>query len=268
MKYTKYTKLLLTLFVTQGLIINNATASLETDREIYIGAKIGSSLPVVKSFEYKDRTQKDIYGKAAKTKYSITPSSMYGFEAGYSFYPNMAVSFVYNRDPKYHLRYNLPVTEGLNRLLTAFPGSTRDSSAKSRVEADVFMINLNYKMSEIYGGLKPFVSFGAGFSKVTVKPSSVFARKLAVLGDIEYLRVLKKTTNCPTVSFGAGFEKNITKNFSMVASTTIHVVKDIKVKYETLTEVIPNKKYTVQKPVKKTMAVADFSLGLRYTLPF
>lgn len=232
------------------------------DRYFYIGSELGLAEPVVKSFIYKDD-----FGR--KTRMRLKQSKMFGGRVGYSFYPNMMIEVSYTHQPKYRLAYILP------EVSTPVGFTIPETSGQTRVSSDVVTLNWIYEMEEQLAGIKPYMIVGAGVSKVSIKPTiSHWKTPVPIpnLGDnIPYFRVQKNNINCFTWQAGLGFSKNLTDNFAIDIGGKLQVVNNIKIRYDTLDSGVllstGTLKYNSAKPIKKTIAVGEFTLGFTFKLP-
>ena len=239
-------------------IANPAQAlSNASDRYVYVGTEFGISDPMIKSFEHQE----------SKTKIRLKKSHMYGARVGYSFYPNMMVEISGTYQPKYKLAYRLP-EQSLSSLI---PGlSIPETPGITRVSANVFTMNFIYEMEKMTPfAIKPYVIFGAGVAKISVKPTISYWKPPAYLGmgtdDIAYFKIKKNDHNCFAWQAGLGFSKDLTDNFSIDFGAKIQVVNDIKIKYQTLNRITNS--FDEAKPIKKTIGVGEFTMGLTYKFP-
>ena len=266
---------------------NVALASNAEDRYVYIGTELGISEPVVKEFSYKSQR--------GETKMRLKQSRMYGGRVGYSFYPNMAVEVSATHQPKYRLAYRLPaidLTSTIQKLVTGsligqgLAPAAADAVAKAqfpsagiptthditKVSANVFTLNWIYEFEKQKMGLKPYVIFGAGVAQINIRPNRTFWQpegNLTTLpgfaGPIEFFRVKKNVHNCFAYQLGGGISKDISDHFAVDLGAKLQVVKDIKIKYETLD--IETQSFKSQTPIKKTIGVGEFTLGFTFKIP-
>ncbi len=266
---------------------NVALASNAEDRYVYIGTELGISEPVVKEFSYKSQ--------AGETKMRLKQSRMYGGRIGYSFYPNMALEVSGTHQPKYRLAYRLPavdLTASIQGLVTQsligqglapaaasavaqaqFPSAGIPTTHDiTKVSANVFTLNWIYEFEKQKMGLKPYVIFGAGVAQINIRPNKTFWQpegNLATLpgfaGPIEFFRVKKNVHNCFAYQLGGGISKDISDHFAVDLGAKLQVVKDIKIKYETLD--ITTQSFKSQTPIKKTIGVGEFTLGFTFKIP-
>ena len=274
-------------------VLLNSNASLASnadDRYIYIGTELGISEPVVKSFVHET--------DEGSTRMCLKQSRMFGGRVGYSFYPNMAVEISGTHQPKYRLGYNLPATD-----LTPFvqgkvaAGARKEDPALTpaqaaayaaanypssgipitpditKISANVAMLNLVYEFEKQKLGLKPYVIFGAGVAQVTIRAKETLWQppaNLAVIpgfnnGPINFFKVTKRKQNCFAYQMGGGISKDISDNFAVDLGAKLQVVKDIKIKFETLDMTTQTMKS--RKPIKKTIGVGEFTLGFTFKIP-
>lgn len=270
------------------ILLNNnvALASNAEDRYIYIGTELGISEPVVKEFCYKSQ--------AGETKMRLKQSRMYGGRVGYSFYPNMAVEISGTHQPKYRLAYRLPavdltesiqgaaiqslVGQGMTQVAATAAVQAQIPSAGiptthdiTKVSANVFTLNWIYELEKQKLGIKPYVIFGAGIAQVNIRPQKFWQpdANLAIIPGldkpVEFFRVKKNIHNCFAYQFGGGISKDISDHFTVDLSAKLQVVKDIKIKYETLD--IKTQSFKSQTPIKKTIGVSEFTLGFAFKIP-
>jgi len=218
------------------------------DRYVYIGTEFGLSDPIKKSFRHEE----------SKTKMRLKKSHMYGGRIGYSFYPNMMVEISGTHQPKYRMAYRLP-GEG---AIPETPGITK-------VSANTFTLNLIYEMQKMKSlAVKPYVIFGAGVAKISVKPTISYLPTdfLGVgSGNIPYFKIKKNNQNCFAWQAGLGFSKDINDKLAIDFGAKMQVVNNIKVKYQTLNMVTNS--FDEANPIKKTIGVGEFTMGLTYKFP-
>lgn len=249
-KITRSLVLASTIFTSMTM----AYADSADDRYFYIGGEIGISEPLIKAFEHKE----------SKTKIRLKKSEMFGGKVGYSFYPHMMIELSGTHQPTFKLAYKLPETP-------VVPGVTiPETPGKTKVYANVYTLNLIYEADTLaaIAGIKPYVIFGGGVTKVVVKPtiSTWQSPPPFPFGNLTYFKIKKTTTYCPTWQAGVGFGKDLTDNFSADISAKLQVVHNIKINYDTLN--VTTQTFTPAKPIKKTIGVGEFALGFTYKLPF
>ena len=168
------------------LLVNVAFANNASDRYIYIGSELGLSEPVVKKFVHKE----------SNTKMRLKQSRMYGGRIGYAFYPGMMIELSATHQPKYRLAYRLPSQD----LSSLAPGLTiPETPGETRVSANVFTLNLLYEMQEQFAGFKPYVIFGAGVARISIKPTTSTTDRFAPLGagnNVTFFKIKKNNIDC------------------------------------------------------------------------
>lgn len=262
---TKFCKILFfagSILGSAIMISNSANASSYSnadDRFFYIGVDTGISEPIVKNFKHKE----------TNTKMRLKQSRMYAARIGYSFYPNMMVEFSYTRQPKYKVKYVIPRIDFLlGGVLDVFTPEKPDITTFSD---DVYLLNLVYQFDEQFGGIRPYVVAGAGISKISIKANNSNvdlinkATGVPEAQNAEAFRVHKNNVNCFTWQVGLGVSKEITDNVSLDLGAKMQVVNDIKIKYARLNP--NNSKFEDQDPIKKTISVGEFTVGLTFKLP-
>ncbi len=247
--------------VSSVVCINIANAGVAlpnaSDRYMYVGTEFGISDPIVKSFKHEE----------SKTRMRLKKSHLYGGRIGYSFYPNMMVEISGTHQPTYRLAYRLPEQS----LAFLVPGlSIPETPGITGVSANVFTMNFIYELEKMTSlEIKPYVIFGAGVAKISVKPTISYWKPPAFLGmgtgDIAYFKVKRNNQNCFAWQVGIGIAKDITNNFSIDFGAKMQVVNDIKIKYQTLN--VKTKSFDEAKPIKKTIGVGEFTVGLTYKFP-
>ncbi len=238
-----------------------AKANDADDRYIYVGAKVGISEPVVKTFTDKE----------TRSKFRLKQSRLVGGRIGYSFYPNMMVELHFTHKPKYGLTYMLPEADTgvVHPLLGALtipktPGSTKVSSS-------VYTINLLYQFEPQFMELKPYVSIGAGVARLSVKSTTTATSVLnSAVGiqiptQTEYFRIKKDTSSYLAWQVGGGISKDLTPNIALDLGAKLQVVNNIKLKYDTLNSATG--RFESQKPIKKTIGVGEFTFGVTFKIP-
>jgi opacity protein-like surface antigen len=215
-----------------------------SDRYIYLGTEFGISDPIVKSFKHK----------GSNTNIRLKKSHLYGGRIGYSFYPNMMLELSGTQQPKYRLAYILPSQAlGGGISLPENPGITHVSS-------NIFSMNLIYELNKITAlAIKPYVIFGAGIAKTSVKPTTSY------YNNIPYFKIQKTTQNSFAWQAGFGVAKNIATNFDIDFAAKMQVVNNIKIKYQTLN--LPTMSFNKTETIKKTIGVGEFTVGLIYKFP-
>lgn len=237
------------------LLVNVAFANDADDRYLYIGSELGLSEPVVKTFVHKD----------SDTKMRLKQSRMYGGRIGYAFYPGMMIELSATHQPKYRLAYRLPSKD----LSSLVPGlAIPETPGETRVSANVFTLNLLYEMQEQFAGVKPYVIFGAGVAKISIKPTISTTDVFAPLGlgnKVTFFKIKKNNIDCFAWQVGGGFSRDLSDNFSVDIGAKLQVVNDIKIKYDTLDPA--NQTFSPAKPIKKTIGVGEFTLGFTFKIP-
>lgn len=240
------------MFVTAAIADDKINAS---DRYVYVGAQFGLSEPLVKSFKHKD----------SNTLIRLKQSHMYGARVGYSFYPNMRLEFSGTYQPKHRLAYRLP------EVSTPF-GMIPSTQGITRVTSNIFMVNVIYEVPKMtFLEIKPYALFGAGVARISVKPTISYwaapAPVAFVFGadNVPFFKVKKSNKDCFTWQVGAGIGKDLTDNFTIDFGAKMQVIRDVQVKYQTLE--IKTRSFVNQKPIKKTIGVGEFTMGLTYKIP-
>lgn len=232
------------------------------DRYLYIGTELGISEPLVKSFDYK--------ADSGTTPIRLKQSKMVGGRVGYSFYPGMMVELSWTHQPKFTLAYVLPEVD----LSNAIPGITLPGFAipkthgKTKIVGNVVTLNLIYEMQEQFAGIKPYFIAGAGVANIKIKPTISSTDKLEVLttNKVEpFFKIRKNNINCFVWQVGGGISKDLGDNFAVDLGAKLQVVNDIKIKYEQCSS--RTFQFIPQKPIKKTIAVGEFTLGFTFKLP-
>ena len=270
------------------LLNSNATlASNADDRYLYVGTELGISEPVVKSFLHET--------KDGDTRMRLKQSRMFGGRVGYSFYPNMAVEISATHQPKYRLAYSLPATDltaSVQQQVAAgiaqaygLPAAQAEARAKAdypsvgipsitdvtKISGNVVMLNWVYEFEKQKFGLKPYVIFGAGVAQVTIRAKETLWQPPANLAQIfgtaplNFFKVTKSNQNCFAYQMGGGISRDISDNFAVDLGAKLQVVKDIKIKFQTLD--IKTKTFKPGKPIKKTIGVGEFTLGFTFKIP-
>lgn len=238
------------------LLVNVAFANNASDRYIYIGSELGLSEPVVKKFVHKE----------SNTKMRLKQSRMYGGRIGYAFYPGMMIELSATHQPKYRLAYRLPSQD----LSSLAPGLTiPETPGETRVSANVFTLNLLYEMQEQFAGFKPYVIFGAGVARISIKPTTSTTDRFAPLGagnNVTFFKIKKNNIDCFAWQVGGGFSRDLSDNFSVDIGAKLQVVNDIKIKYDTLDSPATGT-FSPAKPIKKTIGVGEFTLGFTFKIP-
>lgn len=242
-----------TILMSSGL----CRAANTDDHYIYFGIEGGISEPIIKDFE-------ETVGSDTM-KMHLKQSRMYGGRVGYSFYPGVMVELSATHQPKYRLAYRLPATT----IPVLIPGvgsvdvAVKETPDITKISADAFMLNLLYQFQEQYAGVKPYVIFGAGVSRVNIRPQetayNVGGNELVVF------KVQKNKMNCLSWQFGGGVTRDITDNLSIDLGVQVRIVNGLKLKYETLSST--SGEFERQKPIKKTLGAGEFTLSFLFKLP-
>lgn len=243
-----------------ALVMNTALANDQSasDRYIYGGLELGLSEPVVKQFDHTDK-------ESRKTKIRLKQSHMVGGKIGYSFYPNMVIEISGTHQPKYNLAYTLPETPIKS---IPIPGlAIPKTPGRTRVSANVYTLNLIYMLENAkFLGIKPYVIGGAGIAMVNVRPAiSKWNSGIPGIGEVEYFRINKTKTNAPAYQVGFGFAKEVGSNIEFDISAKLQVVQNIKIKYDTID--LAKQKFVAAAPIKKTIGVSEFAVGIVYKFP-
>jgi opacity protein-like surface antigen len=215
-----------------------------SDRYIYFGTEFGISDPIVKSFKHK----------ASSTNIRLKKSHLYGGRIGYSFYPNMMIELSGTHQPTYRLAYILPRKELTGGM--AIPGNP----GITNVSSNIFSMNLIYELNKVTSlAIKPYVIFGAGIAKTSVKPTSSY------YNNIPYFKIQKTSQNSFAWQAGIGVSKNIATNFDIDFAAKMQVINNIKIKYQTLN--LPTMSFNKAETIKKNIGVGEFTVGLTYKFP-
>lgn len=258
------------------LLNTNVTlASNADDRYVYIGTELGISEPIVKNFIYTS--------DQGDTRMRLKQSTMYGGRVGYSFYPNMSIEISGTHQPKYRLAYRLPAVDLTSTIQGLFvagglpvaaapAGGIPITSDITKVSANVFTLNWVYEFEKQKFDIKPYVIFGAGLAQVTIRPNTTIWQPPAALAGIPqfanpitFFKVKKNVNNCFAYQMGGGISRDIGENFAVDLGAKLQVVKDIKIKYETLDMTTGG--FKSQTPIKKTIGVGEFTLGFTFKIP-
>lgn len=229
-----------------------------SDQYVYTGLELGRSEPVWKNFDYKDLNNR-------KTKIGIKNSRMVGGRVGWSFYPNMALELSGTHQPKHSITYVLPKIEG------AFPFTIPETAGRTKVTANVYTLNLLYRLPSLqFATITPYVIGGAGISQINIASTSssvsIPAPYNMMLGNsFEYFRVKKTKTNAPTYQAGIGFVKEFGDYFEIDISSKFQIIQNVKINYEQYSK--DTGKFEKKKPIKKTIAMSEFALGILFKLP-
>jgi opacity protein-like surface antigen len=245
---------------------DNQSDANASDRYAYIGVNAGLSEPVVKSFKYKDSTTKK------ETMIRLKQSHIYGARVGYSFYPNMMVEIAGSYQPKYRLAYRLPhvdlqIPTPLGLASTSIPAT----NGTTRVSANIYMLNFIYEMQKMTSlGVKPSVMFGVGLAQISIKPTTSYWQpplpfSLSLGNNVPFFRIKKSNENKFVWQVGVGLSRDLARNVSLDLGAKMQVIHDIKIKYEQLS--IEQGGFVNATPIKKTIAVGEFTVGLTYKLP-
>lgn len=233
-----------------------------TDNYVYAGLELGLSEPIWKEFDYKDDQNRT-------TKIGLKDSRMIGGRLGWSFYPNMAVEISGTHQPQHGLTYILPETPS-----SLMPGTTVPKThGRTKVKANVYTLNLIYKLPALeVATITPYVIGGAGVAIIDVKSTSSSMPAPAPLNmmlgkdNIDFFRVNRTKTTAPAYQLGVGFTKQFGNNFEVDLSSRFQMIQNIKINYGILSNPLTNE-YTKQKPIKKTIAVGEFTLGMLFKFP-
>lgn len=254
-KYIKTSLVWISFFIYTNAAKAADDSSSASDRYIYIGSEYGISDPIIKSFRDKE----------SDTLMRLKKSHMYGGKIGYSFYPNMMVEISATHQPKYRLAYKLP-SQSLESIM---PGlSIPETPGTTRIIANVVTLNLIYEMQAMSPlVIKPYAIFGLGMARIAVKPTVSNWKMPALLGgkEVPYFKIKKTRQNCLAWQAGLGFNRDLVKNFSIDLSAKMQVVNDIRIKPQTLN--MNTKSFDNAKPIKKTIGVGEFTVGLTYKIP-
>ena len=236
------TKLLKLFFITI-IIFNNIAFAKETG--FHIGAEGGIVEPVVSKFRYKH----------SNTEIILKKSSMYSGKIGYIIYPQVAIEFSATYQPKYRLHYVLPQQNLSNGLtIPKIPGNTT-------VLSNIYMLNLIYDLEKIKT-FTPFVILGGGIAQVKVKPTSA---RWSVINS-NYFKVRRTHKNCVAWQAGLGISQDVTSNLSIDATAKLQTAYRVRINYDMLD--MQTGQFVPANPIKKTIAVGEFSVGFTYRLPF
>ncbi len=223
----------------------NEEAGISADqRYLYLGIDGGITEPVIRKFRH-ERSGSDFVLKG---------SEMFSVKVGYSFYPQIAIGVIATYQPKYRLHYTLPAqTLSSGAIIPETPGNTK-------VLTNAYMVNMTYDLAQVKG-ITPSVILAVGLAQVQIKPTS--SKWDAINAD--YFRINKNNNNCFAWQMGVGLSKDLTSNISLNMTAKLQTAYDIKIKYETLD--ITTQSFVPATPIKKTIGVGEFTIGLTYKLP-
>ena len=132
-------------------------------------------------------------------------------------------------------------------------GAIPETPGITKVSANTFTLNLIYEMQKMKSlAVKPYVIFGAGVAKISVKPTISYLPTdfLGVgSGNIPYFKIKKNNQNCFAWQAGLGFSKDINDKLAIDFGAKMQVVNNIKVKYQTLNMVTNS--FDEANPIKK-----------------
>ncbi len=231
-----------------------------TDRHAYIGIEYGLAEPIVKSFEHEE----------SKTKIRLKQSRMYGARVGYSFYPGMMVELTGSHQNSYKLTYQIP-EKPVNIAGIPAGFSIPVTNGSTKVTANVFMANFIYEMQKMTPlEVSPYFLFGAGVAQVSVKSTysnwklpSILAGALGK-DEATFFKVTKNNQNCFAWQVGLGLKKELMPNLSLDFGAKMRVVNDIKIKYQ---KIVGINTFESPDPIKKTIGIGEFTVGLTYKIP-
>ncbi len=105
-------------------------------------------------------------------------------------------------------------------------------------------------------------------AKISVKPTISYLPTdfLGVgSGNIAYFKIKKNNQNCFAWQAGLGFSNDITDKLAIDFGVKMQVVNNIKVKYQKLNS--NTNSFEEVSPIKKTIGVGEFAMGLTYKFP-
>lgn len=255
----KKIKLLSTVCIATLLASTNAKADqIDSEKFVYAGLELGISEPVKHSFKHK------------KTKFRLEKSKMFGAKVGYGFYPNMMLEISGTHQPRYKFSYVLPAFNfALPTPLGNMNISVPKTPGKTTAISNVFTLNLIYQLESLkFAEIKPYIIGGAGMAFVHLKPTmSKLSIDAPVIGNItkDFFKLDRSKTNALAYQAGVGLSRSIGDRVEVDLSAKLQIVQNVKIKYSTLD--ISTGKFVSQKPIKQTIGVGEFALGIIFKQP-
>lgn len=239
--------------VSLGISILSSSAvasccdSPKEERKFYIGIEGGVSSALKKEFTHKQ----------TKMKGALKSSPLYGGLVGYRFYPGMAIEFSWQHKPKYTLNFKLPeIPEA---------GITTRTPGKTKIVSDIYMIGLVYDLEQV-GSFTPYVGIDGGIARIKSKYVSVSRDMPTPIGlvNMPIFRIKNAHTISPAMQFTLGISSGeILPNLRVNLSGRIQIIKDAKIKYESLN---PKTGQWDSAKLKQTLGVGEIVLGITYDL--
>lgn len=217
------------------------------DRKFYLGLEGGVSSALKKEFTHKE----------TKMKGALKSSPLYGALVGYRFYPGMAIEASWQHKPKYTLNFKLP----------EFPaaGITTRTPGKTKIVSDIYMIGLVYDLQQL-GSFTPYIGIDGGIARIKSKYVSV-ARDIPTpigLVNMPIFRIKNAHTISPAMQITLGISTaEILPNLRVNLSGRVQIIKDAKIKYESLN--LKTGQWDSAR-LKQTLGVGEIVLGISYDL--
>ena len=234
--------------------------------KFYIGGEGGISAPVKRKFEEKLSVDKSL-----KCKGNLSNSSMYGVLMGYRFYEGMALEGAFQRKPLYKLRVTTPQVMLTNVPIAQVPGLVLPSvtvpSGQSTVKvgSDLYLLGLVYDLQG-FGSATPYVGIDAGIARIKNTAADIYSNVtvLGVTTATKVMRINKGSCTSPVLQFNLGVtSKEILPRVQLYAAARFQVIKDIKLKYQTIN---PSTNVITPGKFKKTLGIGEVVVGLTYDL--
>jgi opacity protein-like surface antigen len=255
MKTTTFTKLAAAAICSVSLVSTSFAAEISSDdKKIYFGVEGGYSVAAKSKFKDKDADDNLVIGKLKGT-------GVYEGKIGYKFYPGLAIELAYAYRPKYRLNVWFPDKPDVGTVNTI---------SQANVQSHTLMLNLMYE-AQTEKAYRPYFLFGLGYAHVTPKRSPIFADIPAPVAAGYYngntrpqIGSIKKfTSERLGWRIGTGIVYDVTPNFSLVGGVKLEVINNIGLHAE-FTD--PAGKVIKKSSLKKTIGVADLTLGARMSL--
>lgn len=219
----------------------------DESRKLYIGIEGGISSALKKEFTHKE----------TKMKGAIKSSPLYGSLVGYRFYPGMAIEFSWQHKPKYTLNFKLPEAPAAG-ITTRTPG-------KTKIISDIYMLGIVYDLQQ-QGSFTPYIAIDGGIARIKSKYVSVSRNIPTPVGPVNMaiFHIKNAHTISPAMQFTLGLSsKELISNMRVNLSGRLQIIKDAKIKYESLD---PKTGGWSSANLKQTLGVGEVVLGITYDL--
>lgn len=248
----KIMKILKNLLLLVLIIFASTQNTLADDnRKFYIGTGVGASAPGKQVISDPD----------TESILDMSKAQMFGFSAGYEFYPGMAIEASYSHQPSFDFHYEIFLEKLVPEdFLSLLKNTVSGDAVQSKV--DSFMINLVYKMPPQYFAIQPYFMAGIGVARMKFGPT---VSNITFITDEQepIFKMLRNKPSCVSYHFGVGAIREVTKRLSVDFSVRMQALQSVKFKFQALNADTLELEAGTK---RRTPILIQFMLGVQYKL--